>query len=539
MLKNPSVINWLNGNKDGLDKTQEDELFNDLYPELISNHNKYGIIGESLFSEYLSLLSNNLSIISHHHKINNFILDFKLENTYYEIKTRRYNMPGTAGEKILNVPHKYRNILKEGESLYIVLIAYQEIDSQDVFATDERNMEYIQLWSKHHIHFVKFTDLLKRQGILIEITSVKDKHIDLVLAEQTQTFKNENTVLDNLLSQLQIPKLDLKASPPVKWVGGKSKLLNHIIPKLLSKLSTSQIYFEPFIGGGSVFIELMNNNFNGIYILNDINTNIINMFKIIKQSPTELITELEKYKDKLNPSDYTIIRDEFNSSFTQSAQQVYRTKVMLQDQLIRRTAMFMYLNKTCFRGLYRVNKQGKFNVPYGNYKVLNFDYDNIRNLSTLINSHNVYFLNTQYYKISYEKILSKFNSSSVVTYFDPPYIDTFDSYDSTAFNYKEFTERVNTLKHPFILSNSASYISHVTRSDVSHEIIAINDRINSKSPSSVRKELLVWTNDVVKASELTTLEPVEMNETNETSQPTEPTKTEHPEFITLKNRFQH
>lgn len=134
----------------------------------------------------------------------------------------------------------------------------------------------------------------------------------------------------------------LKLKPIVKWLGGKHKLLHRIIPKIVLQDAR---FIEPFVGGGSVFLSLQPRKLH----INDINPYLINMYKVIKEFPEELILDL---KTHLITSEYYQIRTE----------QIFDTNK------IREASKFIFLNKTGFRGVYRENNQGKFNVPFGNYK---------------------------------------------------------------------------------------------------------------------------------------------------------------------------
>lgn len=440
MLNNPHILNWIYGNKENLTGSQEDEMMNELYPSLKENKNKYGEIGENLFAEYLDMIGVKYERQAQPMKMKNFKIDFETDDTYYEIKTRRYNMKGTAGEKILNVLHKYRSIAtKKKNGLKIILIAYQEIDNQGVFDSDEENEKFKKIWSELKCEYIKFSDLIQS----LPSNSMHD-------------------------SKINIKQINCKS--PLKWAGGKTKLLNNIIPLIL-KNKTVDVYIEPFIGGGSIFIELMKQGFNKKYILNDINTSLINLWKNIKDNTEELIQKLQlDYEDKNTSKDYYQIRDLFNEDVNNTS--------------IDQSARFIYLNKIGFHGLYRVNKSGKFNVPYGKYKNVSYDYNNLRVLGELLNHYDV-----EFYNVSYEELQYSDNS---ITYFDPPYFETFSGYDSSEFDYDDFTSFINNFKYKFIMSNIKGYETQIKRDDITCNFISIQDRINSKHPNNIRYESLIW-----------------------------------------------
>src|SRR5699024_1808976 len=141
--------------------------------------------------------------------------------------------------------------------------------------------------------------------------------------------------------------------PILKWAGGKRQLLPVISPLLPEKYST---YIEPFIGGAAVLLHLQPKN----AIINDYNAELINVYKVVKESPEELLTELE-YHSKMNTEigkeHFYSIRawdrdpDTFPTNYTD----------------VQKAGRIIYLNKTCFNGLFRVNSQGQFNTPYGKY----------------------------------------------------------------------------------------------------------------------------------------------------------------------------
>ena len=157
--------------------------------------------------------------------------------------------------------------------------------------------------------------------------------------------------------------------PFVKWVGGKRGLLPQIIPLLPQNFNN---YFEPFVGGGALFFELYTRGLlrDKKVFLFDINAELINTYNIVKNYPNQLIKELEIFKQKHSKEFYYEVRSwDRQSDF-------------LQRSDIQRASRFIYLNKTCFNGLYRVNKNNQNNVPMGSYKNPNIcDYEVILSAS--------------------------------------------------------------------------------------------------------------------------------------------------------------
>lgn len=259
--------------------------------------------------------------------------------------------------------------------------------------------------------------------------------------------------------------------PVIKWAGGKTKILHAFINYIFS--ANSLCYVEPFLGGASVAMTLMSKGLKTKYILNDKNAHLINMYKCIKTDISLLIDCLKTYEDKLSEEAYSKVRDEFNN-------------IVEVELDYENAARFIYLIKTCFRGLYRVNKNNKFNVPYGHYKTLKFDYDNLRSVSALLNSYDVTFLN-----MSYQELDIPTNS---FIYLDPPYLNAFSSYTDDRFSYKDFDNYVNNKLNgmKWIISNSIGYESHITNLEFMYKNISAQDRINSKKPNSSRAEVIVY-----------------------------------------------
>jgi DNA adenine methylase len=228
------------------------------------------------------------------------------------------------------------------------------------------------------------------------------------------------------------------------------------------------MYFEPFIGGGSVIIELLKHGLNKKYRCYDINPMIVQMFKMIKENPNELIDTMRSYADKNTKNDYYRIREEFN--------------------LNPSVCKFMYLNKTCFRGQYRVSRKNKFNVPFGHYKKpIILDEVNIMSLHELFNQFDITF------EVSdYRGLIIPENS---VVYFDPPFYGVIEEYTAIRFCHKEYIQILHRLRQnpsiKLIHSNSASFRDIYTTDEHIEEITLYN-RANSKNPGSIRTELLYY-----------------------------------------------
>lgn len=243
--------------------------------------------------------------------------------------------------------------------------------------------------------------------------------------------------------------------PFVKWAGGK----NSLIPQLTKyyplelKDGTIERYIEPFVGGGAVLIDILQRYKVKEAYAFDINIDLINCYNVIKNNVEELIKQLEKKEKKFISLDneerqkyFYDIREEYNS---------YKLKNELN---IKRASEFIFLNKTCFNGLYRVNKDGKFNVPCGKYKNPTIcDANNLRNLSGLIT--NVVFEYGDY------RQSEQYVNNNTFVYFDPPYrpISTtsgFTSYTKENFNdaaqieLAKYYDKLSLKNAKLMLSNS-------------------------------------------------------------------------------------
>lgn len=158
--------------------------------------------------------------------------------------------------------------------------------------------------------------------------------------------------------------------PFLKWAGGKRQLLPYIRKSLPSKFNK---YYEPFIGGGAVLFDLKHKN----AVINDINKALINTYKSIKQYPLEVIAELETL-------DHAQVDD--SKLYYYKQRNVFNDKLSKNEYDIKLAALFIYLNKHCYNGLYRVNSKGLFNVPFNNKHNVSYNKDNILAVSAYLQS---------------------------------------------------------------------------------------------------------------------------------------------------------
>jgi len=263
-----------------------------------------------------------------------------------------------------------------------------------------------------------------------------------------------------------------KYQPFIKWVGGKRGLLPQLLEKFPKKFEN---YHEPFLGGGALFFELYSKGLlkNKKIYLSDINSELINTYNIVKNNPNELINNLESFKEQHNKEFYYKIRE------------LDRKEEFKKLTNIERATRFIYLNKTCFNGLYRVNKKGYFNTPIGSYKNPNIaDKDTILSASEAL--QNAIILNKPF------KYVVNNATKNDLIYFDPPYYplnvtSSFTAYSENNFldnKQKELFDLFEKLdrKNCFVLQSNSDtdFIKNLYQE---HDInfVQANRFINSKS----------------------------------------------------------
>ena len=227
--------------------------------------------------------------------------------------------------------------------------------------------------------------------------------------------------------------MSTEAKPFLKWAGGKGQLLSQLDEHLPDELQGQEFtYIEPFVGGGAMLFHMLHRYPNITHaVINDINPHLITAYRVIKQQPDELISRLSALEqDYFSHSD-----EEAQKEYFLDVRNLFN-EVELDD--VDRTKYLMFLNRTCFNGLYRVNSKGKFNVPFGrNLHPTICNTDTILADSEVLNRINVTILNGDF-----ELTANKMRGGLNCFYFDPPYrplnaTSSFNSYAKEDFNDNE------------------------------------------------------------------------------------------------------
>ena len=244
------------------------------------------------------------------------------------------------------------------------------------------------------------------------------------------------------------------AKPFIKWAGGKTQLLTQFENILPHNLEEAEhfTYIEPFVGGGAMLFHMLQKYTNiGRVIINDINPNLITAYRVIRDTPERLITDLK------------MLQREFRQNSNEEARKEYFLRIRKSynedtHNDVTNTAMFIFLNRTCFNGLYRVNSKGYFNVPFGKYtnpticdeELLLEDSKILQNVEILCGDYT---------------LIERYADNNTFIYFDPPYrplstTSSFTSYSKENFDDTEqtrlahFFARLSRYGCKMMLSNS-------------------------------------------------------------------------------------
>ena len=253
---------------------------------------------------------------------------------------------------------------------------------------------------------------------------------------------------------MDITRGNKTAKPFIKWAGGKTQLLTEIDNEIPNFIKKNQFtYIEPFVGAGAVFFWIIQKypNINKA-VINDINPDLMNTYQIIKENVEELIQLLKIWENEFHSLENNINE---KKEYYYSKRKLFNKR---KSDNVTQAALFIFLNRTCFNGLYRVNSKNEFNVPIGSYKKpMICDEENLRAVNEVL--QNVTILCGDF-----EKTL-KYAENITLFYLDPPYkplsnTSSFNSYTNKEFDDVEqirlakFCEKIDSLGYKWILSNS-------------------------------------------------------------------------------------
>jgi DNA adenine methylase len=292
--------------------------------------------------------------------------------------------------------------------------------------------------------------------------------------------------------------------PFLKWVGGKSQIMDTLLEKFPKEMNN---YHEPFLGGGSVLLAVLTlRKENKLVIKNkiyayDVNDRLITIFNHVKNNKNELFETLQLHRnvyDNLKGEDVNRKPTNEHEALTSKESYYYwlRNKYNSVDvKSIESSALFLFLNKTCFRGMYREGPKG-FNVPYGHYKktpilVSKEDLDNISDL----------IQDVTFAQSDFSSSINQIKKGDFV-YLDPPYVpekeSSFVNYVKEGFDTEMHTNLFNNVKTfknnsiQFVMSNAKVNFVMDSFKDYSYEEIIARRSINSKNPGSTASEVLIY-----------------------------------------------
>ena len=277
----------------------------------------------------------------------------------------------------------------------------------------------------------------------------------------------------------------LRVSPFVKWAGGKGHLVRHLMPLVPIRLKN---YYEPFLGGGALFFSVFNRGTPFRSFLSDSNHELISTFKVLEETPEELVLKLSKLQKQYLVSPH---KEAFYYS-------VRATSPASRTEL---AARFIFLNKTCYNGLYRVNRKGMFNVPFGRYK-----HPRILNEANLLAaSWALQDTGATIFEADYQKATEKSGEGDFV-YFDPPYdpiskTSGFTDYTAVGFDKEdqiklaEWFGELASRRCIVVLSNSDTPLVRRLYRKYFMKSIEVNRPINCKGKGRTGFKELVISND--------------------------------------------
>ena len=323
---------------------------------------------------------------------------------------------------------------------------------------------------------------------------MSDENIFRTIVFDDEINKDGKKVKDVYTGEVEVAK------PFIKWVGGKTQIIHTILSLFPAEINN---YREIFLGGGSVLLSFLSYVESGIIKLHgkvyayDINKTLIDAYKSIQSNHKKLYIEVQKLsetyssfkKDKGERNCKSINDVDSKEGFYYWIRRRFNTENV---DIITKSSMFIFLNKSCFRGLFREGPNG-FNVPFGNYKTINFlDYEHLDRISKLIK-------NVSFECLSFTDSMKSIEIADFI-YLDPPYVGenekSFVNYTESGFSMDSHTSLFNLLKNmeeKFLMSNSKTPLVEENFHDNKHtiETISCKRSINSKDPSKIVNEVLV------------------------------------------------
>lgn len=265
-----------------------------------------------------------------------------------------------------------------------------------------------------------------------------------------------------------MPIKQLAPTPFIKWVGGKRNL----IPTILNNIpDTYKRYVEPFVGGGALFFELQPKK----AVISDYNSRLIDTYLTIRDNPLELVSILQDYKTEHSDTRYYELRD----------------KLSIETDPLKVAAIFIYLNKTCFNGLYRVNSKDKFNVPLGAYKNPNIcDKDNILACSKALSNTDI--VSGDFSTIKPKKL--------DFIYLDPPYHNTFTGYNAEGFgedrqrDLLRYCNLIDNVGGYFMQSNSDTEFIRDLYKNYNIQVVKASRQVSCKAENRGKVDEVIITN---------------------------------------------
>lgn len=268
--------------------------------------------------------------------------------------------------------------------------------------------------------------------------------------------------------------------PFVKWVGGKSQLIPEIKKRLPKEINC---FYEPFVGGGAVLFNVEAKK----YVINDINSELIHTYEIVRDNLEILKKRLDLLSEEHNsvsePKEFYLMkRTEYNKLI---GSEKYSTEF---------ASLFIYLNKTAFNGIYRVNSKGLFNVPFNTKKSVNlYDEENLNQVSKFLK-------NVDIHNKDFEEICSSAKPGDFV-FFDSPYAplknDSFESYTKEGFSKEEHIRLANLFKKLtskgvkcMITNHNTEFIQELYK-DFNQEVVNVKRLVNSVASNRIGTEVII------------------------------------------------